>query len=204
MPAPRAFLFDIGNVILTFDFSRAVQGLARHSSVEPEVIRTTLDGLVPPMEDARLTPAEFIAQLREKIAFSGSETELVQAYVDIFTPNLPIWQLIEQLAPHYPLYHLSNTSGLHLDYIEQTYPIFSHFAGGAYSFACRSAKPHQPIYDHAAALCACAPDEIIYLDDLPPNVAAGQRQGWRTWTYDPADHAACLAWLRAQGLAVSV
>jgi FMN phosphatase YigB (HAD superfamily) len=151
-----------------------------------------------------LSREEFIHQVSDKIAYSGNENDFAQAYVDIFTPNEPIWALIEKLSPHYPLYLLSNISALHLDYLRRTYTIFSHFSGGAYSFLCRCAKPHDGIYHDATSLCGSEPEQIIYLDDLAPNVATAQRHSWRAWQYAPTDHARCLAWLRDQGLAVSV
>lgn len=187
---PRAFLFDIGNVLLTFDFTRVLRALESHGWGPDDSLHGKLVPLILAMEEGQLDNGTFIQAAKTAAAFNGPDEIFADAYCDIFTPNAPMVALVERLAATHPLYLLSNTSGLHLDFIRERYPFFRHFTGGVYSHEARSLKPDTVIYRQAIEQCGLIPEETLYIDDLPANTAAGSRHGFLTHTYDWRDHAA--------------
>ena len=50
-------------------------------------------------------------------------------------------------------------------------------------------KPEPEIYHHAIREHGLVPEETLYIDDLPQNIATGRDLGFRTWQYDMKDHA---------------
>jgi len=181
--------FDIGNVLVTFDFSKAMRRLAMDSPHPADEIERRLRPLITALEDGQLNSANFIEQGRGVTLYGGSEEAFVAAYCDIFEENAPMIRLVERLADRVPMYLLSNTSDLHLDYLRAAFPVFSHFSGGAFSHEARSAKPDPKIYRDLMALSGCDPTRTLYLDDAPANTTAGAAHGLHVFTYDWRNHA---------------
>jgi 2-haloacid dehalogenase len=80
----------------------------------------------------------------------------------------------------FPTYILSNTNDLAVAHIRRNFPFFSNFDGLILSYEQRSMKPDSKIYEAAEKLSGKSGSEILYLDDLPENVAAGAARGWQT------------------------
>ena len=193
--------FDIGNVLVTFDFGKAMNRLSLDSPHSPDHLERLIRPLITRMEDGRLTSAEFVREARAATAYAGTDEAFISAYCEIFEENAPMIALVERLADRVPLYLLSNTSGLHLDYLRAAYPVFSHFRGGAFSHESASSKPDPKIYQDLIALSGCDPARTLYLDDSHDNTAAGAAQGLHVFTYDWKDHDAFEAVLARHGLA---
>jgi putative hydrolase of the HAD superfamily len=198
-----ALVFDIGNVLVTFDYSRAILRFSEHSRLPADEIRTRLMPIVAEMECGRITSAEFVEQGLAACAFDGPPDAFVTAYCEIFAENTPMVERIPGLAREVPLFLLSNTSGLHLDYLEAAFPVFSHFSGGVFSHLAGCAKPSPEIYRRVIEAHRLDPSKTLYLDDAPANTEAGAALGLRVFTYDFNDHAALEAELARLGLAAS-
>jgi putative hydrolase of the HAD superfamily len=115
-------------------------------------------------------------------------------------------QSLAALAGQVPLYLLSNTSGLHKDYLLRTFPIFRHFADGVYSYSARSSKPEEAIFQQAIERFDLDPALTFYVDDLEPNIATARRLGFDAFLYDLNRHdlfeAALEAWKVRHGLSL--
>ena len=191
----RAIIFDIGNVILRFDFGIAMKRLQHQCDPISEEIVAKLSALQTSYESGHITRPEFQRRVIEAVRFTGEEREFVQAWEDIFTENLPMSELIRGLEPKYPLYLLSNTSDLHVDYMWRTYPIFHAFKDAVYSYRAKCFKPDRAIFEVAIRQFGINPARTAYIDDLEKNVAAARDVGFQAFQYDHADHGALLAWL---------
>ncbi len=181
---------DIGNVLVTFDFTKAMRRLAADSPHSAEAIEVCLRPMITALEEGRLSGSAFVDEASDAIGYRGDRESFVAAYCDIFEENTPMVRLVERLAGRVPLYLLSNTSGLHLDYLRASYPVFALFRGGAFSHIAGSAKPDTRIYHDLIALSGCEPASTLYLDDAPANTAAGRELGLHVFTYDWRNHGA--------------
>jgi len=187
MPRP-ALLFDIGNVLLRFDFTVA----ARRFSDLSEASATEVLGLLSPfkedLESGAIDDASFTRLATERIGFRGSVEEFAHIWGDIFEANEPMVAHLEELARLHPCYLFSNTNGLHKEFFLRRFPFFRHFTGGIYSHEARAMKPHQPIYRHAIEKFDLDPAQTFYIDDLPDNIATGRRLGFQSYQYDLNRH----------------
>jgi FMN phosphatase YigB (HAD superfamily) len=197
----RAFLFDIGNVLLRFDFQRAIERLREKCDPAAGEVLELIEPIKVEYESGRIDRPMFQQQVREVLKFTGSDPEFVSAWEEIFTEIEPMTAIVRGLRGRYPLYLLSNTSDLHVEYIFRTYPIFECFDGGVYSYAVRAFKPERGIYEAAIAKFGLKPSETLFIDDLEANVAAARELGFRTWQYDWRNHAAFLNELEQLGIA---
>lgn len=183
-----AIIFDIGNVLLPFDFGTAIQKVADQVRVRPNEIFDRVLPLKDHYETGRIPRNEFVRGAMELIGYRGEEQDFINAWQDIFTPNEPLHELVGKLADRYPLYLLSNTSDLHMDYIVENYPVFSLFRDGVFSHIAGSMKPDPAIYQHTIEKLGVAPEKTLFIDDLAPNLAAAREFGFHTFHYDHTRH----------------
>jgi glucose-1-phosphatase len=187
MPSP-ALLFDIGNVLVRFDFTVAAQRLAALAETTAEEVLELLSPFKDDLECGRISDADFIAQSMARIAFRGTREEFIRIWGDIFTENAPMTTVVEQLAAEHPLYLLSNTSGLHKEWLMANFPLFRHFTGGIFSHEACCVKPHEPIFRAAMESFDLDASRTLYIDDLADNIATGQRLGFVCHHYHPDRH----------------
>jgi putative hydrolase of the HAD superfamily len=185
---PRALLFDIGNVLVRFDFSPAAQKFASLSKATAQEVLSLLAPFKDDLESGRIADDDFIAQSVERIGFRGTRDEFVQIWGDIFTANEPMIARVKQLSGQMPLYLFSNTSGLHKAWLFEKFDVFGLFAGGIYSHEAHCMKPHEPIFHAAINAFGLEPGQTLYIDDLPDNIATGRRLGFQCHQYHPDRH----------------
>ena len=205
MPIPppriRAVLFDIGNVLLKFDFSICLKAIAAQSDIDdPLAAFVRFDQVKAAYEDGQFDRAAFLRAVFDVLRYRGSEAEFIAAWEDIFTPNEPMIALVGELHGHYPLFLLSNTNDIHVESIFRRYPVFRCFTAGTYSHAARASKPNRAIYEIACRDLALEPPSTFFIDDLLPNIETARALGFQTHHYHYDRHAELLAALASAGV----
>jgi len=191
---PDAYLFDIGNVIITFDFSIAARKIASHATVSPEEVLALVSPLTIDLELGKITPAAFIEAASGRIGYSGDPDYFHSSFADIFEMNLPMVAFIELLKTEgRPIYLLSNTNGIHVPFFEATYPVFGLFDGRIYSHEVGLMKPDPAIYEVVKSTLPLDPARTIYIDDNPANCEAGAAAGFLSIPYHAERHDEFLA-----------
>jgi putative hydrolase of the HAD superfamily len=195
------FLFDIGKVLLDFDFENSLRRLLPPGTSTQE-IDDRLARMLERKDDFEggLIPIdEYIPWALDILGHEITHETFVQAWQNIFTPNLPMWEVVDQL--HSDGHHLilfSNTNAIHCPWIFENYEIFSKFKSGVLSFEVGAIKPEEKIYHHAIDTHGLVPSETLYIDDLPANIETGDRLGFRTHQYELTNHAAFESWLAVE------
>lgn len=185
----RAFLFDIGNVVVRFDFTKALRAMAALSDVTNEAMALArIDNVRMEYEDGQVSRTEFLERAFALLRYRGTEAQFVTAWQDIFTLNEPMAALIAELAETRPLYLLSNTNDMHVEALFRSFPVFARFKGGTYSHEARASKPHRRIYEIACERHGLVPAETFFVDDLAPNIATAGELGFQTHHYHPDRH----------------
>ncbi len=195
-----SLLFDIGNVLVTFDFSLAARGFAERCRLPAEEIIRRIEPLKAPLESGQMGDDEFVRQGMELIGFAGEPGEFTRSWCEIFAVNEPMESLLARLPAGLPRHLLSNTSGLHKEHLFTEFPVFSRFGSGVYSHLAGCMKPDEKIFRLAIEELRLDPASTLFIDDLPPNIAAAERLGFRCHHYSLEDHASLEARLRKEGL----
>ena len=186
---PDAYLFDIGNVILRFDFLKATRKLELFSSVSAEDSLPLVAPLLIELELGAISPAEFIASASARMGFTGDAAFFESTLADIFDLNLPMVEFINaRKAEGKTLFLLSNTNGIHVPFFEKTYPVFELFDQRIYSHEVGLMKPDPRIYELVKETLPFLPNRTIYIDDLPANCEAGSKAGFLSVLYDVEKH----------------
>lgn len=190
------FLFDIGNVIIDVDFIPPLSKLIPEDTDNPEDRLRQLLEKKDAFEAGKIPPDEYFAWAAETIGFTGPMEKFHTAWLDIFSPNKPMWNCIEQLASDgHRLILFSNINNPHKEYLLEHYPVFKAFTGGVFSYQTGHIKPEPEIYQIAIRQYSLTPSSTLYIDDLPANIEAGKQAGFRCHQYDVQRHSKFIQWL---------
>ncbi len=180
---PSAVVFDLGKVLVDFDYTPATQKIAARSAKPPEDLHSHVGGspLLIQYETGLITRQEFFAEVRRATGFRGDLAEFGEFFADIFTPIPPMIELHAELRRRgIPTYIFSNTNDLAIEHIRRNFPFFQNFDGYIFSYEVGAMKPDAKIYDALEAMTDRRGAEILYLDDRLENIEAGAARGWRT------------------------
>jgi putative hydrolase of the HAD superfamily len=182
----RTIVFDFGNVVAFFDHGRAIARFARHTDVPPAELTLQLYG--SPIEDAyergAIDTAEYVRLAKLNGRLACTDDEFLAAYVDIFWRNDEVCDLIPRLRPKYRLLLASNTNAAHYGrFAEQFAGVLAHFDHLCTSFAAGARKPEPAYFAHCQRFAGAEPHECLFLDDLPANVEAAEKFGWKGIAY---------------------
>lgn len=175
----KAIVFDLGKVLVPFDFRigyRALEGACPYPADEIRH-RIKQTGLVEPFETGLIQPLDFFAQLSSALNLSIGYDGFCRAWSSIFFGQLIADQVLEALAARYRLLLLSNTNAIHWQMIRENYRMVGYFHDCVLSFEERAMKPDPAIYRALLARAGCRPEECFFTDDLALNVEGARREG---------------------------
>jgi putative hydrolase of the HAD superfamily len=189
-----ALIFDFGNVVAFFDYSRFHRAICRRTGIaETEFSRRLADrgysDLHERFERGEMCPLEFSRAFRERYALDLSRAEFEAAWSGIFRLNAPVASLVSRLKSRgYRLLLGSNTNEIHASHFRRefaaTMDLFDHLV---LSFEVRSLKPAADFYLACARAAGAIPSDCIFIDDLPENVEGARAAGLRPIHFvDPA------------------
>ncbi len=194
-------LFDLGNVLLKFDFDHTHRKLAAHGAELDALESQEMIDLKLHYESGKITNSAFLQAVRELSGFSGSDAVFTQAWQHIFEVNAPMVAILAQMKDSgLPCYLLSNSNDLHAQHIRSTYDILDHFDDVIFSQEAQVMKPDLEIYEMAIRRFGLDPSQTLYIDDAAENIAAGRHLGFQCLHYQPQHHAQAATELVRLGL----
>lgn len=133
---------------------------------------------------------------------TGLPPEAVQRVVDGVPHELQaiaetVALLARLRAAGHRLFFLSNMPEPYSRHLERTYDFVGAFESGVFSADVHLVKPEPSIFEFAARRFGLAPQQLMFMDDHPPNVTAAQALGWNAFVFTSAQQAE--ANLRARG-----
>lgn len=193
------FLYDIGKVLLDFDFEASLKSFLPPDHADPHSALSELLAKKDEFETGRISVSDYTNWALDTLGSDASHDRFHHAWRHIFTPNEPMWKTVRTLhAAGHRLILFSNTNAIHCPWVFEAYPEFSLFHGSILSFEVDSIKPHPPIYQHAIEKYSLTPKDTLYIDDLPANIQTGNTFGFQTHQYDLNNHPAFEQWLEAK------
>ena len=201
MSPPKVVVFDLGKVLVDFDYSIAGQRIAAHAAMTASEILSFIDHspLLFQFETGRMSKDEFFEEIRRTVGFRGSLDEFCEYFADIFTPIEPMVKLHAQLRTKgIPAFIFSNTNELAVGHIRHSFPFFSDFDGYILSYEHGAMKPEAKLYEVVEAKTGCRGANLLYLDDRPENIETGAKRGWQVVLHETPEKSRVA--IRATGL----
>ena len=182
MAHPDIVVFDLGKVLLDFDYGIVADKIAAQGRMLAKEVLGII-GQTPLLfryETGLLTKAQFFAEVRAATGFGGGLEEFSELFGDIFVPIEPMIELQAELQRSgIPTYIFSNTNELATEHIRKRFPFFNTFNGYILSYQHGAMKPDARLYEVVEKESGRRQGEILYLDDRPENIAAGAARGWQ-------------------------
>ncbi len=182
----RTVIFDFGNVIAFFDHGRAVKRLAAHTDMPAVELALVLYGgtIEDAYERGAIDTAEYVREGKLNGRLTCSDSEFLAAFADIFWRNDEVCDLIPRLKPNYRVVLASNTTRAHFDaYRVQFADTLRHFDHLGTSFEARARKPEPAFCAYIQRFVNAEPHECLFVDDLPTNIEAAEKFGWKGVVY---------------------
>jgi len=182
MKPPEVVVFDLGKVLVDFDYGLAARKIAQSSGLSPAEVQHLLDHspLLYRFETGLITRQDFFDEVRHATSFPGTIEEFSGFFADIFW-EIPLMIDIQATLRKrgVPTYIFSNTNDLAIVHIRRNFPFFANFDGYILSYEVKAMKPDPKIYEALEQMARKRGAEILYLDDRQENVDAGEARGWQ-------------------------
>ena len=200
MKPPTAALFDIGNVLVHVDFLPSLLKLVPPGTADPQQLVESLLEKKDEYETGAMSDDEFVSWASRRLEFEGGAEEFRTAWCSLFSPVAAMWPVVAFLRSlGVRLFLFSNTNGLHAEWLLENYPdLRDLFEASVFSHEVGAIKPDEAIYHFAVETHGLCPEDTLYIDDLPENIATGHRLGFRAHQYDADEHHQFVAWLDEQ------
>jgi FMN phosphatase YigB (HAD superfamily) len=176
----KAVIFDLGRVIVPFDFKRGYARLEALCGIPAAEIgvRLSRTGLVTDFESGKIAPHDFARLLCGHLNADIPYQQFCDIWFSIFMPDPLIPEsMLSGIARNYPLILLSNTNAIHFEMLREAYPLLRHFHSYVLSYQVGAMKPSPLIYQRAIEAAGCQPSECFFTDDIQDYVEGAKRQG---------------------------
>ena len=201
MQLPKTVAFDLGKVLVDFDYAVAARRIAARGTMTLQQIAQYINQstVFVQYETGAVTTRQFYDEVCRITGFRGDLAEFSGYFADIFFPIDPMIQLQAALRQRgLTTYAFSNTNELAAEHIRRNFPFYGDFDGYILSFEHGVMKPDARLYEVVERKSGCRGAEILYLDDRPENVAAGAARGWQVILQESPEKS--LAAIRKLGL----
>ena len=190
-------IFDLGGVVVTLDKNKAVRRFKEIGlkDAEERLDAYTQQGIFGELEKGLITPEEFREKLSELALREVTYDECIYAWQG-YVGELPQRNLkaLEKLRKEgYRLILLSNTNPFMMEWAASErfdgkgHSIYHYFDGVYLSYQLHTLKPDPHFFRQVLMSEGILPENTLFLDDGPRNVAAASQLG--IFTYCPENGA---------------
>ena len=174
-------VFDLGNVLLPFDYNKLTTKLDKVESGLGECFVEAYFGNYEfhrDFERGKITDEMFIKRMLEILNNKIDSESFCNYYANIFKVNEDVAALLPKLKKNYKLILLSNTDPIHKKYGWEHYDFLKHFDELILSHEIGAVKPEEEIYRAVEKASGAPSEEHIFIDDIEKYVAAAKSLGW--------------------------
>ena len=185
----KNIIFDLGGVVVDLEIKAALKefgALMIKPVTSEEAAIQYLRPLMHAMDRGEMDGQTFTGIIKQQCRDGVTDQEIIDAFNRII--RLPKHRLewLRQLRKKYRVFLLSNIGDIHWEETQRQatacgIDFMDCFDEVFLSYQLRMAKPEPGIYEHLIRETGIEPQETLYIDDLPDNIAIGQRFGLQTF-----------------------
>ena len=172
-------VFDIGWVLVHLTPQRLLDTLRAAGAQVESLADVTTRIALHEHESGRLDGEGLLDELAALAPQAIPRAHLAEAWVDMFELQTGMLQLLEGVRQSHRVFLLSNVGDLHWAELRRRWALHEQVDQVIASFEAGVMKPDPGIYAIAEQRCQLVPARTVFIDDLPPNIAAAEARGWR-------------------------
>jgi len=176
----EALLFDLGKVLIDFNFETGVQALHASCSISRDQFEQVLwdKAWIRRYERGEISTTQFHEYLCRTADLKMALPAFRETWSSVFLPDLLVSEkLLAELKKKYPLILVSNTNEGHFEFIRSNYRVLDYFDRHVLSYEVGSLKPDRKIFEHAIAAANCPAEALFFTDDREENILAASQLG---------------------------
>ncbi len=178
--APKALIFDIGNVLITWDPERLYGQLMPREERDALFAEVDLHGMNDRV-DMGAPFKETVYETAERFPHHGDMIRMWHdRWIEMASPVIEgSWKILRGCrAAGIPVFALSNFGIESFAYAETVYPELKEFDQRFISGHMGVIKPDARIYEMVEAATELSGAELFFTDDRADNIAAAEVRGW--------------------------
>ena len=182
MQTPEVVVFDLGKVLVDFDYSIAARKIAAQATLPATAVQQIIDHspLLFRYETGIIDRQGFYQEVCQATGFTGSLDQFTEFFADIFSPIPEMVALHARLRQQQvPTFIFSNTNDLAIRHIRRSFAFFAHFDAYVLSYEHGAMKPEARLYEVVEQVTGRGEEQIAYVDDRFENTQAGASRGWQ-------------------------
>jgi len=188
----KVILFDLGNVLVDFNFGSAVERISGFCGKSPdEILKFFFNSEVTnSFEKGALSSEEFYDQVKNRLDLKLGYESFVPIWNEVFffsSKNRAVYHIANCLKKEYRIGLLSNTNILHYRYIKDNFPVFNVFEKLFLSFEIGALKPDKAIYQKVINDLGVLPENIFYTDDRSDLINSASALGIKSFVFTSAE-----------------
>jgi putative hydrolase of the HAD superfamily len=177
----HALLFDLGGVVINFDFEGAFRLWASRAGCDPRLIaeRFSIDDSYEQHERGEIPASSYFAALRQSLGIDLSDEDFVEGWNDVYLGLVPgMSEVLSVAQRHLPLFAFTNSNPTHKSVWEHLYATeLRPFQTVFVSSDLGARKPDPEAFHLVARRMGFEPEEVLFFDDGPGNVEGARTAG---------------------------
>ena len=174
----KTVIFDIGGVLINIDSNVFPRQLGIERNRVSHVDEQAIERIAKEYEIGHIGTEDFFGMMNEIFKGKYAREKLEKAWnATVLEENSAIIPIVDEILVSYQTAILSNTSPAHFQRSLDTAAILKKFSRLYLSFRIGAAKPDPAVYEYVIHDLAAEPSSLLFIDDLPENVAAAVKCG---------------------------
>ena len=176
-----AIVFDLGQVIVPFDYKYFVEKVNKHKSGIGETFLELYNqnySIHRNYEKGLITEAVFISKMLDYLDDCIDGETFCKYWSDIFSVDEKVVSLLPELKKRFKLFLISNTNSIHKKYGFEHYEFLKLFDKLFLSHEVGFIKPEKEIYQAVEKVSGFPSEEHIFIDDILEYVNVAKSLGW--------------------------
>ncbi len=191
VPSVKNLIFDLGGVILDLSVDHTLESFARLSNLPKEEVQNlyvSTPGFLQ-YEKGAMDDRAFRDFVRATFSISADDAAIDECWNAMLRgiPEIKL-DLLTRLQNEFRVFLLSNTNGIHLEYINGVMLSASrdkrqldhYFHKAYYSHRMGKRKPDAEIFEQVLEENRLVPEETLFLDDYAVNIEGARSLGIKT------------------------
>lgn len=190
MDTTELIIFDLGRVLVDFDFKLVIRTLLKHSSLNEEQIHHFFQTtpLWDKFERGLVTPELFYETVRKELTLTGLDfIAFTTLWNSIFKEKADTLEVVQKLRGRYRLAILSNVNVMHWEHIVAQHPFIAWFDHPVASYAVGHRKPNPEAFHAVLKQANMLPQQAVFFDDIESHVIGAKALGIKAFQFTTAE-----------------
>ncbi len=172
-------IFDLGKVLIDFDFNIAIAKLDKFAPIDRAKVMALFmnSKLARDWDRGMLNPKQFYAIIKKELNLPIEMDEFIPIWNDIFSPKEEMIDLALRFAKNHKTVIVSNTNPWHSQHIMKKYHWLKEFKEFIASCEVKLLKPDHEIFHLTLSRADASPKKTLYIDDIQENIVSATKLG---------------------------